>query len=283
MYKSDLETDFQICYRNETHMDEYSVKLDNIVKMYKMYNSKKDRLKDLFFHRNGSEEFYALRGVSLRAMKGDSVGLIGVNGSGKSTLAKIIGGITVPTSGDVVVHGEAAMVAVSAGLNNQLTGIENIEMKGLLIGLSMKEINMIKDKIIEFADIGEFITQPVKTYSSGMKSRLGFAISVCIDPDILIIDEALSVGDQTFTQKCFDKMNEFRNKDKTIIFVSHSLNDVERFCNKVCWLEYGVIRAFGTTEEVLPRYRSFLNSYSQMSDEEKNEFHKGRMKSYRRG
>ena len=241
---------------------------DSITKMYKMYANNNEKMKDLFFGKSKAQDFYALKGISFRAQEGDCVGFVGMNGSGKSTLANIIGGISVPTSGSITLNGVPSVIAISSGLNGQLTGIENIEVKGLMIGLTMKEINNLKEDIIEFADIGEFIYQPVKVYSSGMKARLGFAISVNINPDILVIDEALSVGDPTFTQRCLDKMKKFRDSGKTIFFVSHSLPQVASFCNKVMWLEYGVMKAYGLSEEVLPMYERFLISYKNMTKEE---------------
>jgi len=247
---------------------------NQVTKMYKMYSSNKDKMTDLLFNVGKGQEFYALKGVTFTAQEGDCVGLVGMNGSGKSTLANIIGGISMPTWGTITVSGTPSIIAISSGLNGQLTGIENIEVKGLLMGLSIKEINKLKPSIMEFADIGDFIYQPVKTYSSGMKSRLGFAISVNINPDVLIIDEALSVGDETFTKKCLDKMNTFRDKGKTLFFVSHSISQIRKFCNKVMWLEYGVMKAYGETEEVLPMYERFLNVYKQMSKEEIIEYQK---------
>lgn len=241
---------------------------NQVTKMYKMYTSNNDKVKDLLFNLGKGQEFYALKGITFTAKEGDCVGLVGMNGSGKSTLANIIGGISMPTGGTITINGMPSIIAISSGLNGQLTGIENIEVKGLMIGLSMKEIEKLKKDIIEFADIGKFIYQPVKTYSSGMKSRLGFAISVNINPDILVIDEALSVGDSTFTQKCLDKMNQFREDGKTIFFVSHSMSQVRNFCNKVMWLEYGMMEAYGLTEEVLPMYERFLKQYNSMSKAE---------------
>lgn len=248
------------------------VLVKQVSKIYKVYKNQNERLKDLFIPKQYGKEFYALRSISFVVEKGDCVGLIGLNGSGKSTLANIIAGISQPSKGEIQIKGETALISISSGLNNDLTGLENIELKGLMIGLSQKEIEEKKADIIEFADIGDFINQPVKTYSSGMKSRLGFAISVNIDPDILIIDEALAVGDKTFTQKCLDKMNEFREKGKTIFFVSHSTSQVAEFCNKALWLEYGMIKAYGTTEEIIPMYENFTNSFNKMSREEQKKY-----------
>lgn len=243
---------------------------DRVTKIYKMYSSNRERFKDLFGRKTHAEEFFALKGVSFEADEGDSIGLIGLNGSGKSTLAKIVAGISMPTEGTITLNGEPSLIAISSGLNGQLTGNENIDVKGLMIGLTMEQINDIRREIIEFADIGEFINQPVKTYSSGMKSRLGFAISVNINPDILVVDEALSVGDPTFMQKCLDKMNEFREKGKTIFFVSHSLPQIKSFCSRALWLEYGMMKAYGPVEEVVPMYERFLSRFNKMTKEERD-------------
>ena len=251
---------------------QYTVVAENVTKMYKMYSRQSDKLKELILGRSKAKEFYALKGVSFQAEAGDSIGLVGLNGSGKSTLANIIGGISVPTGGTLTMSGEPSLISVGAGMNPQLTGRENIYYKGLLIGMDKHQINDLMERIIDFADIGEFIDQPMKVYSSGMKSRLGFAVSVNIDPDILIVDEALSVGDPSFTDKCLKKMNSFREKNKTIFFVSHSLPQMKQFCNKIMWLEYGVKKAFGTTEEVLPMYDNFIRAFNQMSDAEKKAY-----------
>lgn len=251
---------------------EYAVIAHHISKTYKMYDDKKDRIKDLLGLKNNGENFDAIKDISFKVEKGDVVGLIGLNGSGKSTLANMLAGVTVPTDGELTIVGVPAMIAISSGLNNNLTGMENIDVKGLMIGLSQKEINNLKEKIIEFADIGRFINQPVKTYSSGMKSRLGFAISVNVNPDILIIDEALSVGDSTFANKCLERIQQFREEQKTIFFVSHSISQVKAFCSKVMWIEYGKIKAFGMSDEVIPMYERFISSYNKMSEKERAEY-----------
>lgn len=257
--------------------ENYAVIAKQVSKTYKVYGGQKERLKDLLLPGRYGKDFHALENVSFIANKGDCVGLLGLNGSGKSTLAKILCGIIQPSKGELYIQGEAAMIAISSGLNPALTGIENIELKGLMIGLDQKKIEEIKGDIIEFADIGEFIYQPVKTYSSGMKSRLGFAISINIDPDILVIDEALSVGDMTFTQRCLKKMEEFRQAGKTIFFVSHSMSQIESFCSKALWLEYGMLKAYGTVEEVLPMYEEFVTYFNKMSKEEQKEYKKERL------
>lgn len=234
----------------------HSVILKNITKNYKMYNSTAEKLKGLFSPEHYGENFYALQNINFTAEEGDVIGVIGVNGAGKSTLSNIIAGITPPTFGEIKIKGQASLIAINSGLNNQLTGRDNIELKCIMLGFNKKEIRKLMPEIIEFADIGQFIDQPVKNYSSGMKSRLGFAISVNIDPDVLVIDEALSVGDQTFTNKCLDKMNEFKEKGKTIFFISHSIGQIKKFCQKALWLEAGMVKQYGTIEEVVPQYES---------------------------
>jgi len=249
-----------------------SIVFKNVTKKYKMYDNPKEKLKGLFHPEKYGEDFYALQNVSFTAAQGDVIGIIGVNGAGKSTMSNLISGISPPTSGSMKIKGESALIAINSGLNGQLTGMENIELKLLMLGFNKKEIKALVPDIIEFADIGKFINQPVKSYSSGMKSRLGFAISVNINPDVLVIDEALSVGDQTFTNKCLDKMEEFKNKGKTIFFISHSISQVKRFCDKALWLEGGMVREYGLIEEIMPKYEAFLKAYKAWSKEEKKKF-----------
>jgi teichoic acid transport system ATP-binding protein len=248
----------------------HMVQFQNVTKKFKMYAKPSDKLKDLFLSNEKGEFHHALRGVSFNVDKGEIVGVIGLNGSGKSTLSNLIAGVTMPSSGEVKLEGKAALIAISSGLSGQLTGLENIELKGLMLGLTKQQIKEITPKVIAFADIGKFIHQPVKTYSSGMKSRLGFAISVHIDPDILVIDEALSVGDQTFTQRCLDKMNEFKESGKTIFFISHSLSQVKSFCAKALWIHYGEVRGYGEVNEIVDEYQQFLNMYNKLTSEERN-------------
>ncbi|QWH14645.1 teichoic acids export ABC transporter ATP-binding subunit TagH [Bacillus mycoides] len=261
----------------------YTVKFQNVTKKYKMYNKPSDKLKDLFRKQEDGEFHYALSDVSFEVPKGEIVGIIGLNGSGKSTLSNLIAGVTMPNKGKIDIKGSAALIAISSGLNGQLSGIENIELKGLMMGLTKEKVKEIIPQIIEFADIGKFINQPVKTYSSGMKARLGFAISVNINPDVLVIDEALSVGDQTFTNKCLKKMNEFKDKGKTIFFISHSLNQVNSFCTKAIWLYYGQVREYGDVKGVVANYRAFLEEYNQMSMEDRKNFQEEQVLQFQHG
>lgn len=247
--------------------NQYAIVAEHVAKCYYLYSDAKKRLKS-FLLGHGGKPFFALQDISFTLNKGDSLGLVGLNGSGKSTLSNIIAGLSMPTSGIITTNGVPSIIAISSGLNNYLTGRENIELKGLMLGFTMEEIHAMKPLIEEFADIGEFIDQPVKSYSSGMRARLGFAISVNINPDIMIIDEALSVGDSTFTQKCLDKMDAFRQNGKTIVFVSHNAKQVRNFCDKVLWLECGETRAFGAAKDVIPAYEMFTKQYSGWTKEQ---------------
>lgn len=253
-----------------------SIIVKNLTKKYKLYSSPKERLWDLILPKEFGEDFYALKNVSFEAEKGDVIGFVGINGSGKSTLANIIAGIVPETSGSVETIGTTSLIAVGAGLKKDLTGRENIELKCLMLGFSKKEIKKMEPEIIDFSELDKFIDQPVKSYSSGMKSRLGFAISVMVNPDILIIDEALSVGDKAFAQKSLEKMKDFKRRNKTMIFVSHSINQLKDFCDKILWLEFGRVADYGPVEEVLPKYEEFLMKYKKMSNKEKQQYKKER-------
>ncbi|MBN6885266.1 teichoic acid transport system ATP-binding protein [Cytobacillus horneckiae] len=249
-----------------------TVIVKNVFKKYKLYKKTSDKILDIISPKGYGEDFYALRDISFTAEKGDVIGIVGVNGSGKSTLSNIISGVIPPTSGSVETVGQTALIAIASGLKGELTGRENIELKCLMLGFNKDEIKLMEPEIIEFADIGKFIDQPVKKYSSGMKSRLGFAISVTVDPDVLVIDEALSVGDQAFAKKSKEKMFEFKERGKTIFFISHSLGQMKEFCEKLLWLEYGEVRDYGSVEEILPQYKEFLKKYKAMSKEERKQY-----------
>src|SRR5699024_11205904 len=248
------------------------IEVKNVTKRYKLFDDSKEKFLSLFNRENYGKDFYALDQVNFSAYEGDVVGFIGTNGSGKSTLSNIIAGIVPETSGDIKTRGEVALIAVSAGLNNNLSGRENIELKCLMLGFNKREIEELEPEIIEFSELGSFIDQPVKSYSSGMKSRLGFAISVSVDPDILIIDEALSVGDRAFADKSLKKMKEFKELGKTMIFVSHSIGQMKMFCDKILWLEFGRVKAYDEVNEVLGMYEALLNKWQNMSKKEREDY-----------
>lgn len=238
-----------------------AISIKNISKLYKIYNKHTDRIKQLIFgkHRKYYKDFWALKNISLDLSKGKTLGIIGKNGSGKSTLLQIICGTSNPSAGSVVINGKvSALLELGAGFNPEFTGIENIYLSGSLYGLSKVEIDKKLDQIKNFADIGDHLYQPVKTYSSGMFVRLAFAIISNVNADILVIDEALSVGDLAFTQKCMRFIREFQ-KNKTLIFVSHDLDAILNLCDEVVWINNGIIKAFGPSKNVVELYTQFIH------------------------
>lgn len=248
----------------------YSIEMKNVSKIYTLKSKTKK-------NKNG-QQFYALKDINVKIPKGEVVGILGTNGSGKSTLSVVLSGISEVDSGELVVNGEQALIAINTGLNNQLTGLENIELKGALLGFNKKRVKEITEGVIQFAEIGEFLYQPVKKYSSGMKSRLGFSINLALNPDILIVDEALSVGDKGFAKKCLDKMTELKQEGKTIIFISHALQQVRNFCDTALWIEAGEMKEYGPVNEVADHYSDYIESYNQLSAKEKKEENELRFK-----
>ena len=238
-----------------------SIEVQGITKIYRLYGSPRDRLKELFgpAGRKYHHEFYALRDLSLSVETGETIGIIGQNGSGKSTLLKILTGVIRPTSGSVRVSGRvSSLLELGAGFNPEFTGRDNVYMNGALMGFSRREMERRLPDIVAFADIGEYINQPVRTYSSGMYMRLAFSAAINVDPDILIIDEILSVGDENFQSKCRQKIQEFRQKGGTVLLVSHQMITIENICNRVYLLDHGRLRAEGKPSEVIPVYKKIL-------------------------
>lgn len=238
-----------------------AIQVMDISKIYKLYNKPSDRLKESLglTRKKNYKEHYALKGVSFEVAQGESVGIIGTNGSGKSTILKIITGVLSKTSGELLVSGRiSALLELGAGFNMEYTGMENIYLQGTMIGFSEEEIDEKLSDILEFADIGDFVHQPVKTYSSGMFVRLAFAVAINIDPEILIVDEALSVGDVFFQTKCFHKFEEFKKMGKTILFVSHDLSSIAKYCDRVVLLNKGVKLAEGSPKAMINMYKKLL-------------------------
>lgn len=243
-------------------------------KVYNLYDKPIDRLKEVLSptHKSYHREHYALNDISLEIKKGESVGIVGKNGSGKSTLLKIITGVLNPTSGEINVKGKiSALLELGAGFNPEYTGIENIYLNGTMMGYSKAEMDEKVDDIIAFADIGDFINQPVKTYSSGMFARLAFAVSINVEPEILIVDETLSVGDTRFQIKCMDKMKEMMEGGTTVLFVSHDINAIRRFCTKCVWINEGRLKEIGSVNTVSDHYMDFLKILDVENERKKEE------------
>ena len=242
-------------------MSEVAIRVDDVSKLYKLYDKPSDRLKESLglTRKKLYKEHYALHNVSFDVKRGETVGIIGTNGSGKSTILKIITGVLNPSGGHVEIDGRiSALLELGAGFNMEYTGIENIYLNGTMIGFSREEIDAKMQDILDFADIGDFVHQPVKTYSSGMFVRLAFAVAINIDPEILIVDEALSVGDVFFQAKCYKKFEDFKKMGKTILFVSHDLGSISKYCDRVVLLNRGKKLAEGTPKEMVSMYKRIM-------------------------
>lgn len=238
-----------------------AIQIDHVTKMYKLYNKPSDRLKESLglTKRKCYREHYALHDISFDINRGETIGIIGTNGAGKSTLLKIITGVLHPTEGEVRVNGRiSALLELGAGFNMEYTGIENIYLNGTMMGFSEQEIDARLESILAFADIGDFVNQPVKMYSSGMFVRLAFAVAINIDPEILIVDEALSVGDVFFQAKCYRKFEDFKKEGKTILFVSHDLNSISKYCDRVILLDHGRVLDEGSPKEMVDLYKRLI-------------------------
>jgi len=253
-----------------TAMEEI-IQVHDLTKKYRLYAKPSDRLKEAlgFSKKKRYTEKYALKDVSFEVRKGECVGIIGVNGSGKSTLLKIITGVLNQTSGEVKVNGRiSALLELGAGFNMEYTGLENVFLNGAMLGFSDREIEGRLEEILSFADIGDYVYQPVKTYSSGMFVRLAFALAINIDPEILVVDEALSVGDVFFQAKCYHKFEEFKERGKTILFVSHDLSSVSKYCDRVILLHKGVKLDEGAPKEMVDEYKQLLVSQEPVRKDE---------------
>ncbi len=239
------------------------IRFDNVTQRFRVIRERPDTLREVFakiLHRSSQfHMFEALKGVSFEVKDGELLGIIGRNGSGKSTTLKLIAGVYHPTSGKASVSGKvAALIELGAGFHGDLTGRENIVINGLMLGLSRRQIRDCEQRIIDFAELGDFIDSPVKQYSSGMFMRLGFGIAVEVDPDILLIDEILSVGDEAFQQKCVERIEDFQRRGKTIVYVSHSMKSVKDLCTRTILLHEGHLIADGSPDEVFERYNEIL-------------------------
>ena len=242
-------------------MSDTIIRFKNVSKTYILYKNDQARFKALFIKPRNPKTNRALNDVSFEIKRGESVGIVGDNGAGKSTLLKMITGVAFPDEGEIFVDGKvAALLELTAGFSMEMTGRENIYLKGYILGLEDDYIKEIEEKIIEFAELGDYIDQPVRTYSSGMKMRLGFAINVNIEPDVLVIDEALAVGDASFKRKCKDKIKEIIEAGTTVLYVSHTASSVKEICPRSIYLRKGAVIIDGDTEETLKVYNDYKES-----------------------
>ena len=240
-----------------------AIEVVDVWKKFRIYHDRVYSLKERFIFRNRqkTEDFWALKGVSLRVPRGATVGLIGRNGSGKSTLLKIISRILYPTRGEVKVNGRVStLLELGAGFHPDFTGRENIFLNASILGLTRREIKERLDDIIAFSELGDFINNPVRTYSSGMYMRLGFAVAVHVDPEILLVDEVLAVGDIPYQEKCLNRIRELQKRGVTIVFVTHNPKQVEELCDLAIWLDRGEVRFAGPAKETVRAYAAFVNT-----------------------
>ncbi len=252
---------------------ELAIEVKDVQKIYKLYDKPSDRMKEAFgFGKKKHKLHYALKGVSMNIHQGETVGIIGTNGSGKSTILKIITGVLNPSAGSVKVNGRiSALLELGAGFNMEYNGIENIYLNGTMMGFSEKEIEAKLPDILAFADIGDYVNQPVKTYSSGMFVRLAFAVAINIEPEILIVDEALSVGDVFFQAKCYHKFEEFKKMGKTILFVSHDLSSISKYCDRVFLLNQGTLLGEGSPKDMIDAYKRVLVGQYEIPDKQNHQ------------
>ncbi len=246
-------------------MMQVAIEFNSVTKSYPLYHHIGSGIKELIFNPKralsllSGRSYLAIEDISFEVEKGQSVALIGRNGAGKSTSLGLVAGVIKPTKGSVVTRGRvASMLELGGGFHPELTGRENIRLNATLLGLRRKQLNERIDKIIEFSELGEFIDEPIRVYSSGMLAKLGFSVITQVDPDILIIDEVLAVGDYAFQKKCIETINQFKAKGVTILFVSHNLSDIEKICDRVIWIENHRLKASGKAEEILEQYRSSM-------------------------
>ncbi len=247
-------------------MKDIVLEVKDVSKIYKKYDNNLDRLKEIFFKKEYHKKFIANKNISFSLFKGETLGIIGINGAGKSTILKIIAGVISPTSGEVIRRGRVtALLELGTGFNDEMTGIDNIFLNGSLIGMTKEEIYQKKEDIIEFSELGEYIREPIKTYSSGMKMRLAFSIAIFSEPEVFIVDEALSVGDAHFQQKCISALKKRKNENMSIIYVSHDLNSLKLLCDRVILLSDGIVIEEGMPEEVINSYNFLI---SKLNDKE---------------
>src|SRR3990167_10064352 len=242
-------------------MSDVAIKLNNIGKKYQLTDEKRTLIKSVFTPHKKPKEVWALKNINLEIKRGETIGIIGENGSGKSTLLKLIAGITSPTKGSIKVNGTVgSLIELGAGFHPDLTGRENVYLNGTLLGFTRRDLDKKYREIVDFADIGEYINQPIRTYSSGMIMRLGFAVAINLDPDILLIDEVLAVGDENFQKKCLDVMKLLGQQSISIIFITHNSNLIEAYTHRCYFMNKGIIIAEGSSKKIISKYRLFMNA-----------------------